>query len=137
MEFELPPQGVIPKERGYRYVKARDVIEPLPRPESEIRQQYAHVIACIALRTLNEIFTATPAEVITAILFNGRASGIDRSTGKPARSHLQSVSAERLAFMDLELAEVEPMACLKRHLRARMSPNPFDLEAIEPFKERS
>jgi restriction system protein len=136
VEFELPPQEVIPKERGYWYVKARDVIEPLPRPESEIRQQYAHVIACITLRTLNELFWATPAEVVTAVLFNGRASGIDRATGKPARPYLHSVTAERPAFIDLELAEVEPMACLKRHFHARVSPNPFDMEAIEPFKER-
>jgi restriction system protein len=34
VEFELPPQQVIPRERGYRYVKTRDVIEPLPRPET-------------------------------------------------------------------------------------------------------
>ena len=37
VEFELPPQEVIPKERGYRYVKSRDVIEPLPRPKAEIK----------------------------------------------------------------------------------------------------
>src|ERR1700683_1430402 len=41
VEFELPPQGLIPKERGYRYVKSRDVIEPLPRPKDEIKQRYA------------------------------------------------------------------------------------------------
>jgi restriction system protein len=133
VEFELPPQKVLPRERGYRYVKARDVVEPLPRPESEIKQRYAHVIACIALRTLNEVFTATPAEVVTAILFNGRVSGIDRATGRPAHPHLLSVLAERSAFMDLVLAEVEPTACLKRHLNAMVSPNPFDMEPIEPF----
>lgn len=41
VEFELPPREVIPKERGYRYVKTRDVVEPLPRPEAEIKQRYA------------------------------------------------------------------------------------------------
>jgi restriction system protein len=32
VEFELPPQQVVPVIRGYRYVKARDAIDPLPRP---------------------------------------------------------------------------------------------------------
>ena len=135
VEFELPPQEVIPKERGYRYVKSRDAIDPLPRPKDEIKQRYAQLIACIALRTLNEIFCATPADVVTAITFNGRVSTIDRTTGKPDRPHLLSVSAERPKFTDLVLAEVDPAACVKGsdHLSALVSKNPFDMEAIEPF----
>lgn len=44
IEFELPPQQVVPKVRGYRYVKARDAIDPLPRPENEVKQRYARLI---------------------------------------------------------------------------------------------
>jgi len=132
VEFELPPQNVIPAVRGYRYVKNRDAIDPLPRPQNEIKQRYARLIACTALRTLYEIFSSTPGEVVDAVVFNGRVSTIDKATGKPARPHLLSVSAERPAFADLVLASVEPAACLKR-LNALVSPNPFDLEAVEPF----
>jgi restriction system protein len=84
------------------------------------------------LRTLHEIFAATPGDVVEAVVFNGRVSTTDRATGKPVRPHLLSVSAERAAFMDLVLAAVEPAACLKR-LNALVSPNPFDMEAVEPF----
>jgi restriction system protein len=132
VEFELPPQQVVPTVRGYRYVKMRDAIDPLPRPENEVKQRYARLIACVALRTLHEIFAATPGEVVEAVVFNGRVSTTDRATGKPVRPHLLSVSAERAAFMDLVLAAVEPAACLKR-LNALVSPNPFDMEAVEPF----
>jgi len=132
VEFEFPPQQVVPTARGYRYVKARDVIEPLSRPANEIKQRYSRLIACIALRVLHEIFAATPADVIEAVVFNGRVSTTDRATGKPARPHLLSVSAERVVFQDLVLAAVEPAACLKR-LNALVSPNPFDMEAVEPF----
>jgi restriction system protein len=59
VEFELPPQEVVPVMRGYRYVKARDAIDPLPRPQNETRQRYKRLMACVALRTLHEIFTAT------------------------------------------------------------------------------
>ncbi len=132
VEFELPPKQVVPDVRGCRYVKTRDVIEPLPRTQNEIRQRYKRLIACVALRTLYEIFTATPPEVVEAVVLNGRLSTIDRTTGKPARPHLLSVSAERPLFEDLVLAAVEPAACLTR-LNALVSPNPYDLEAVEPF----
>jgi restriction system protein len=132
VEFELPPQELVPTVRGYRYVKVRDAIDPLPRPQNEIKQRYARLIACIALRTLHEIFAATPGDVVEAVVFNGRVSTIDRATGKPDRPHLLSVSAERSVFEDLVLASVEPAACLKR-LNALVSPNPFDMEAVEPF----
>ena len=133
VEFELPPQQVVPKVRGFRYVKARDVIEPVPRPDSEVKNRYASLIACVTLRTLNEIFAATPGEVVEAVVFSGRVSTIDRATGKAVRPHLLSVSAERAAFIDLNLAEVEPKRCLTKRLNAIISDNPFDMEAIEPF----
>lgn len=132
VEFELPPQTVVPAVRGYRYIKARDAVDPLPRPATEVKQRYARLIASVALRNLHEIFAATPSDVVEAVVFNGRVSTIDRATGKPARPHLLSVEAERATFEDLVLAAVEPAACLKR-LNALVSPNPFDLEAVEPF----
>ena len=134
VEFELPPQKVVPHIRGYKYIKIRDSIDPLPRPETEVKQRYKLLVARVALRTLHEIFGATPPEVIEAVVFNGRVSTIDRATGKPARPHLLSVSAERSTFQDLVLAAVDPAACLVR-LNALVSPNPFDMEAVEPFIE--
>lgn len=132
VEFELPPQRVVPVVRGYRYIKTRDAIDPLPRPATEVRQRYARLIACMALRTLHEVFASTPGDVVEAVVFNGRVSTIDRATGKPDRPHLLSVEAERSVFEDIVLAAVEPAACLKR-LNALVSPNPFDMEAVEPF----
>ena len=132
VEFELPPQRVVPVVRGYRYIRTRDAIDPLPRLATEVRQRYARLIACVALRILHEVFVSTPGDVVEAVVFNGRVSTIDRATGKPYRPHLLSVEAERSVFEDIVLAAVEPAACLKR-LNALVSPNPFDLEAVEPF----
>lgn len=134
VELELPPQKVVPDVRSFRFVKARDAIDPVARPITEIRQRYKRLIACIALRTLHEIFAATPGEVVDGVVFNGRLSTIDRATGKPARPHLLSVSTSRKVFADLVLASVEPSACLTR-LNALVSPNPYDLEPVEPFIE--
>jgi restriction system protein len=114
VEFELPAQHVVPPVRSYRYVKASDVIEPVPRPEDEISQRYERLISAIALRTLHEIFSATAPDVVRAVSFTGYVSTTDQATGKPVRPHLLAVSAERPAFEDLILAEVEPAACLTR-----------------------
>ena len=121
VDFELPPRGVVPSARAYRYVKPRDVVEPLPRPETEISQCYERLVSCIALRTLHEIFTATPPEVVQAVAFTGRVAAVDRATGKPLRPELLSVSAERSVFDDLVLATLDPAACLAR-LDALASP---------------
>ena len=116
IDFELPPQRVVPSVRTYRYVQARGAVEPVPRPEHEIRQRYERLIACVALRTLHEIFSATASadapDVVQAVSFTGYVSTTDRATGKPIRPHLLSVSAERPVFEDLVLAAVEPAACL-------------------------
>jgi restriction system protein len=123
VDFELPPRRVVPAARAYRYVKARDVIEPVPRPENEIAQCYERLVSGVALRTLHEIFSATPADVVRAVSFTGRVSTVDRATGQPLRPALLSVSAERSVFDDLVLATVDPPACLAR-LNALVSPGP-------------
>jgi restriction system protein len=67
VELELPTQEMVPTVREYRYVKTRDAINPVARPTAEIRQRYARLVASITLRTLHEIFRATPAAVIEAV----------------------------------------------------------------------
>jgi restriction system protein len=112
VDFELPPQRVVPPVRAYRYVKARDAIEPAPRPEPEIRSRYERLIAAVALRTLHEIFSATAPEVVQAVSFTGYVAATDRATGQSVRARLLSLSAERPVFENLVLAEVDPAACL-------------------------
>ena len=131
VDFELPPQRVVPAVRAYRYVKARDVIEPVPRPEHEIRSRYERLISAIALRTLHEIFGATAPKVVRAVSFTGYVAATDRATGKPVRPRLLSVSAGRPAFEDLVLAEVDPAACLAA-LGAPVPPEPAPPEPAPP-----
>jgi restriction system protein len=104
VDFDLPPRSAVPPVRAFRYVKARDVIEPVPRQESDIGQAHERLVACVALRTLQEIFAATPPGVVRAVTFTGRAAAVDRATGQPVRLDLVSVSADRSAFGDLALA---------------------------------
>lgn len=131
VEFEFPPPRIVPPVRSFRYLKTRDAVEPLARPQSEIRDRYQRLVSCITLRTLHEVFTATPAGIVERVVFHGRVGTVDPATGQPARPHLLSVSVDRSTFDTLVLASVDPTACLT-HLGARMSASPFDLEPVDP-----
>jgi restriction system protein len=131
IEWELPPQSVIPLERDYRYVANRDAIDAVPRAEKEIKERYRTVIAQVALRTIHEILISTPGSVIELVTFYGKVSAKDPATGQPIRPLLLQVSARRELFSTFVLSELDPVACLKR-LNALVSPHPYDLEPVQP-----
>jgi restriction system protein len=121
VDLELPPRSVVPATRAYRYVKARDAIELVPRQDSEITQAHERLVACVALRALHEVFGATPADLIQAVALTGWVRSVDRATGSPARPRLLTVRAERAVFRTLVLDAVDPVACLA-HLDAKATP---------------
>jgi len=131
VEFELPPQSVIPVERDYKYVMARDEITTVARPVKEIKDRYARLVAQVALRTIHEVFACDEAGVAAAVTFSGHVSTNDLATGQPIRPCLISVSAEREDFSTFVLTELDPVACLRK-LNALVSNHPYDLEAVRP-----
>jgi len=125
---ELPPGSIVPAARAFRYVASRDTIEPVPRPDDEVRQRYRRFVCSAALRVLHTVFAATPAEVVDTVEVSGCIGSADPATGKAVRPCLVSVTAGRAAFSDLVLASVEPVTCLE-YLSGVVSPDPFALQA--------
>jgi restriction system protein len=134
VEYELPRQDVIPAVTGYRYVKTKDQVVPVPRKDTEVKKLYERLIVRVALRTLAEAFDVAPVTLVAAIVFNGYVSAKDRATGKPVRPLLLSVHAPREEFAEIVLdePELDPKACLRGYLNAMVSPHPYDLEAVPP-----
>lgn len=128
---ELPGFEVIPPEREFSYVKVRDEITSKPRPDKEIRQRYANLVAQLTLRTMRDAFRIQPAEIIDEVMVSGRVSTRNKATGQPERPCLVSVSAGREDFEQLVLDQVDAATCLK-HLNAMVSDNPLELDAVEP-----
>ncbi|MCP3802656.1 restriction endonuclease [Allokutzneria sp. A3M-2-11 16] len=129
---ELPDVVVIPGVREFSYVRSRDETVEKPRPQKEIRQRYADLVAQLVLRTMRDAFQIRPAAIIDEVAVNGHVSTRNKATGRPERPCLVSVSATRAQFEDLVLTELDPAECL-RHLSALVSPHPWDLEAIRPI----
>jgi restriction system protein len=134
IEYELPRQDVVPAMAAYRYVKSKDLVQPEPRKETEIKKLYGQLLARVTLRTLAGAFDVTPITLVSGIVFNGYVSAKDRATGKPIRPLLISTHATRDAFAEIVLdePELDPVACLRGYLNAVVSPHPYDLEAVRP-----
>jgi restriction system protein len=131
VEYELPPASVAPPARTFKYVKSRDAIEASPRPAAQSRSLYASVVAQMAVRTLHELFEADRDGKLETVVFNGYVDTIDPATGRPITPHLVTVRVSRDAFLELDLRNVEPLACLKG-LNASVSRNPTDLTPVRP-----
>ncbi|MDJ0342642.1 restriction endonuclease [Streptomyces sp. H10-C2] len=132
VEIDLPLEGVVPAARAFRYVKLRDEITPIARPEKERKELYASVLAQTALRTVHELFAADTEGVVQSIALNGHVATIDRATGRDVHPCLITLQADREEFGQLVLTQVDPRACLKR-LRSLISPNPYELEPVRPL----
>jgi restriction system protein len=108
VEYELPPQSVIPVKQGFKYVQTRDEIDTVARPVKDIKDRYARLIAMVVLRTIYEVFAADQAGVVGMVTFCGHVSTKDRATGQPVRPCLISVSAPLELFATFVLPDLDP-----------------------------
>ena len=135
-EYELPTVAVVPAVKAYRYVKTSDTITETPRPQTQIKGLYASVVAQVAIRTVHELLEADAGEHIDTVVFNGVVDTTDPGSGRRVRPCLVTVRTTRDAFGELDLAHVEPLACLK-HLSAGVSKSPSELVPVRPVLEFS
>jgi restriction system protein len=136
VEYELPTVSVVPSVKAYKYVKSSDTIAESARPQVQVRTLYASVVGQVALRTLHELLEADSGTHVDAVVFNGVVDTTDPGSGRKVRPCLVTLRATRDAFAELDLAHVEPLACL-RHLSAGVSRSPAELVPVRPVLEFS
>jgi restriction system protein len=134
LEHDLPTFELIPQEKGFKYVKARDEITTTSRPETQRKSLYAKAIAQIALRTVHELFEADRREHIETVVYNGMVESIDKRTGTLARVCVISFRTTSDVFQALNLGQVDPEECLKG-LNAGVSKKPAELAPVRPVVE--
>jgi restriction system protein len=134
VEMDLPTYDAVPDLVEYRYVKAKDEIASKARPVSQRKGLYANVVAQVTLRTVHEMFQADRAGHLESIVFNGHVDTIDPRTGQPTHPCLITLRTTRDLFNTLDLARVEPSACLQG-LNASVSRNPAELTPVRPVLE--
>lgn len=136
VEYELPTVAVVPAVKAYRYVKSSDTITETARPQTQIKALYASVIAQVAIRTVHELLETDTGGHIDTVVLNGVVDTTDPGSGRRVRPCLVTVRTTRDVFGELDLAHVEPLACLK-HLSAGVSKSPSELAPVRPVLEFS
>jgi len=134
VEYELPLFDVVPEVAAHKYVKTKDQVTESPRPMAQRRVLYASVIAQITIRTLHELFEADRSEKLETIVLNGFVQTTDAATGKDIKPYLVTLRTTRETFLALDLAKVDPEACL-RGLNASFSRSPSELAPARPVLE--
>jgi restriction system protein len=136
VEYELPAVDVVPGAKSYRYVKAQERVVATARPASQVKALYANAIAQLALLCLKRIFAVDMRQHVAVVVLNGVVGTIDPRTGKPVRPCLITVRTTRDTFTEIDLSQVDPVACLK-YLNAGISRSPAELTPVRPVLEFS
>jgi len=113
LDYQLPAPEAIPTLKAVRYVAARDAMEETHISEAQKSKLFDDVLYQVALRSIHELFEADTANGLSAIVFNGIVTAVDRTTGKQVTSCVISVRTSKAEFAEINLAQVEPKACFK------------------------
>lgn len=123
---------IVPDMERFKYVKAQDTILGSKRPDKAKETLYSSAIAQMSLRTLHELFQADIQNHIQIIVLNVYLRAVDPSTGKNVQPYILSIRVGREEFTELQLASVEPLACLRR-LKASVSRSATELVPVRPI----
>jgi restriction system protein len=135
LEWRLPATDIIPAQRSFKWIKAKDDFVGTLRAATETRQTYQRLVAQIALRALHTVFSADRFVLVNTVVFNGIVEAIDPATGQTIAPCLITLRANREQFTALILANVDPVACVRKHFAADVSPHPEELQAVRPVME--
>lgn len=148
LDLDLPPLDTVPALSGYRLAED-GTVEPVPRPDADIRSDYLRLAARLALRALQAADAVDTDEVLTGVVLNGwlRRPGeppqcllsvdadrdaLARTRLVPDAEHLGSEGAEDSEGMYAEAEHDESLLRL-RALGAVITPDPYAGEAVAPW----
>jgi len=131
----LPSFDSIPEVQEVRYDEKKKVFEQILYPRHRQDDFYEQLIYQSLLKTLHELFQSDSANALEVIEFNGFVRAIDRAIGHEVKAYIISARAKKQEFLSINLAQVEPKACVRR-LEGSASERMSELVAIEPLTSR-
>ncbi|WP_406169109.1 restriction endonuclease [Streptomyces sp. NBC_00996] len=135
LDWELPGYDVVPETKSVRYVPAQDQDKETVRPVTQRRALYREVLAQSVLLVLHQLFAADEYGVLDSVALNGFVDAHDPATGRRAHIFLATVMAQRAAFTDLHLEQVDATSCLTGALRGQLTTRPDQLTSVRPSRQ--
>lgn len=132
VRFELPGIEVVPSHEAFTYVASTGSVREKKTPTAKVAQLYKSVLSQITLLYMRDLFEAD--RKLIQVTLNGHLRRTNPSTGKREFPCLISLEVTRDKFTELNLRQVEPIACL-RHLNALVSNHPLAVEPVTPVLE--
>jgi restriction system protein len=136
VEYELPKSDIVPPVKSFKWVQTTDAISEAARSAIDAKALYGSVLAQTTLAVLYTLFAADRHGTFDTLVFNGIVDTTDPATGHAIQPCLVTLRTTRDVFGQLDLAHVEPAACL-RHLGAGVSKSPTELIPVRPVIEFS
>jgi len=112
VDYALPAPDDLVRIKEVKYVKASNEFVEVFLSEREFKQIYEDIVNQTCLRTLHELFDADKANALSAAQFRGWAESVDKATGRDTKVSVLSLHAEKGDFQRINLARVEPEACV-------------------------
>ncbi|MDR1870648.1 MAG: DUF4236 domain-containing protein [Deltaproteobacteria bacterium] len=109
MDVDLPEIEFMPQ--SVKIVrKTRMAVEERPKREDEIRQDYARHVHGLALRIASVVFATLPS--ISKVVVSGYTQRLNPATGGFNDDYVLSVEFPKNEFGGLDIAHVDPIACI-------------------------
>ncbi len=134
VSMQLPSPIEVPRISGYKFVASRKSIDQIELKQKEFEALYDSLIYQMALLTIYRCFREVYTASLLSIVFNGWATGVDRSTGNEFTSCILSVQAAREVFLAINLEKVDPRECI-RSLKGLVAGPLAQLAPVRPIME--
>jgi len=132
IEVDLPAEKTIPDKEAYRYIAARDNIEPKMMTRKKFSAFYDDVLYQIMLRFIHEVFESDYANHVDAVVLNGNTDVTNKGTGSVVKKTIATIQVRREEFLAVNLANVEPGACF-RHFKGVTAGSLIELTPVKPI----
>jgi restriction system protein len=113
VDYVMPPPEAMPNIKSVKYNSSLDTLEEQLISDLQLAKIYDDVLYQIVLRTVHELFEADTVGALSAIVFNGIVTSLDRSSGKKVTACVLSLRATKTEFNEINLGLVDPRACFK------------------------
>lgn len=114
VDYRLPAPETLPSIKSVRFIASTGEIKETHLPQKELNALFDDLCYQVCLRTIHELFEADEPHNIDSIVFNGTCESLNRATGQTALATILSLRAERMEFMAINLAAVDPKECFKK-----------------------